>query len=1448
MNKKIVILTLSLLGVTMLHAQNIIRPKVECPNGIYVNSYNGVLFYQRPDVSVTNRNMRLEAVFYYNSSSNKKNYGYGNGWSLGSELRFVNDSLGVIIEQGDGRQDLYTRYGNSFEAPAGVFSTLSFEGDGYLLTYKDGTKYYFTDTVAKKVTMVKDRYDNAITYTYQEGNLTTASDISGRSLYFTWSNDLLSGIRTSFDDRTWSYGYDENGNLTSVTDPMGYTVHYAYNKDNRIKTFTDAEGYSTHISYNTDGMAHRVKTDVTDKTIRYELAKRQTIFVDYLTDANNQYTKYVWDEQGRLVEVENVNMGTSTKFAYDDDNNLISREDANGHAYTYTYDENGNRLSATDPLGYTESYTYDELNNMITYTDKMDNVYTFSYNNYGAILQSNGPLGFSTGFTYDNFGQVTSVTDANGNISNYEYDSYGNLVTITDPMGNVTTMSYSTAGAPISETLPNGAQSSLVYDNFGRIIEFRDALNNSFAIENDRNGKIVSLIDPLNNVWNYEFNALGLISKEESPLGGNTRYYYSGVNLKQVFDPLNHLTSYVYNDDNRIIMCISATNDTTRYTYDNVGNLIGELRPNGENVEFQYDALNRIVSVSDQIGEIFVYHYDANDHVVQKENAMGYSEFFYYDAKGRLTQHTDVLGNSEYFTYDNNNNMLTYKNMNGETKTYIYNANNLVTTIIDALNNTLAFDYDANGNIISVTDPNGNVTSYEYDLLQRLERILFPNGETKRFEYDALGNIILQENEAGEKMSVTYDVVNRATSMDIVGNPESYTRFQYDLVGNLINAYNQDASSTFTYDESGRLLSESTNGIETEYSYDVANSTVEISYPSGRTITEKYDVRNRLNSVIENGIVLSSFEYDNSNALLSRAYANGLSTSFLYDAKGRMERIMDNMNSVDYELVYDAVGNIVSRKDFVNSGKDEVYAYDKLNRLIDYKTGTMNGNGEIIDPLQHCVYGMDGVGNRTIVVSNGVSTEYNTNSMNAYTSITTNGIGQVLRYDAKGNLIDDGIHTYQYDIQNKRVSVDNGNTASYKYDALDRLIQVQYTNRDQIGIRNYHYAANRLIEQSDNERALKSYIYGEHANDLLLTNFGASSLYYLKDQSHSIVAITDDDSNVVERYSYDPAGNVTYYDGQGNPSTNGSSYNNLHLYTGRTLDDFAQTYTMQGRNYNTVQARMTEADNSSLINNYSMYSDTYLPFMHNNSDDLLVDGFWKAESVVVNTEINLLKPYLLRNPNNYLNVKGELSQATHANQYTKAGRKRLENVVNDQDKAITNNLEKQVVVVEALIKADGLYEKNRHSTTCEESMRNLGGYYGDIFGGYFGNKVGSAAGGVAGGAAGGVVGSEVGSTVVGEYFAEGGRRLDAIVDVLEYDCQDFMQNGYENSRAETQWLYRQWVRRGKPTNAYYYMGLPVYSDETAEKITNFLNKADNWWAVNKYRDIRNSIRGIFHGE
>jgi YD repeat-containing protein len=59
--------------------------------------------------------------------------------------------------------------------------------------------------------------------------------------------------------------------------------------------------------------------------------------------------------------------------------------------------------------------------------------------------------------------------------------------------------------------------------------------------------------------------------------------------------------------------------------------------------------------------------------------------------------------------------------------------------------------------------------------------------------------------------------------------------------------------------------------------------------------------------------------------------------------------------------------------------------------------------------------------------------------------VPTNRIASVngtnYSYDAAGNLINEGVHSYQYDGENRLVSVDNGATAQYSYDHRNRRVK-----------------------------------------------------------------------------------------------------------------------------------------------------------------------------------------------------------------------------------------------------------------------------------------------------------------------------------------------------------------------------------------------------------------------
>jgi RHS repeat-associated protein len=122
------------------------------------------------------------------------------------------------------------------------------------------------------------------------------------------------------------------------------------------------------------------------------------------------------------------------------------------------------------------------------------------------------------------------------------------------------------------------------------------------------------------------------------------------------------------------------------------------------------------------------------------------------------------------------------------------------------------------------------------------------------------------------------------------------------------------------------------------------------------------------------------------------------------------------------DLGTDSSGTIFGANDNVNG--DWSYEYDNLNRLESAFT-----------PDFGYTYDYDIYGNRLrqtpLNGGNALSLLYVNNRISA-TGVT---------YDASGNMTSDGNHTYAYDAENRLVSVDNGQTATYTYNANGQRIR-----------------------------------------------------------------------------------------------------------------------------------------------------------------------------------------------------------------------------------------------------------------------------------------------------------------------------------------------------------------------------------------------------------------------
>jgi RHS repeat-associated protein len=133
-----------------------------------------------------------------------------------------------------------------------------------------------------------------------------------------------------------------------------------------------------------------------------------------------------------------------------------------------------------------------------------------------------------------------------------------------------------------------------------------------------------------------------------------------------------------------------------------------------------------------------------------------------------------------------------------------------------------------------------------------------------------------------------------------------------------------------------------------------------------------------------------------------------------------------------------------------NTTESAAYTYDLLGRLV---TSDQTSNGSSAQRL----FEYDRWGNRTAVydgLPGGKTAPTQIQSVtlpttfqqggpaptNRIGTVTNNGSPANYTYDAAGNVTNDGVHSYTYDVENRVVSVDGGATAQYRYDHKNRRV------------------------------------------------------------------------------------------------------------------------------------------------------------------------------------------------------------------------------------------------------------------------------------------------------------------------------------------------------------------------------------------------------------------------
>lgn len=578
---------------------------------------------------------------------------------------------------------------------------------------------------------------NVIT-TYQYGNRSVSVSKNNRTTtttYDAWGNvktvtDPVSSISNTYYSNgkiketvaggaTWTFGYDNRGNRTLLSDPDAGTTTYVYDALGREISRTDGRGVVFITKYDYLGRVTQRKAD-TDY-INYTYGTAGNGKLSLVSESNGTWTKSYMYDNLRRVTSETMTDGTVIKtkeYQYGIGGLLARRIVPGGKIYEYTYDAYGNLIGVDFEYGTVEwsltEYTGKRTKSETVIENDSDYPYIKTItlndngllsllstsrdgNNYNLVnysfsaatgnlntTQSIDPYIRTTNYIYDNADRLTSVQYNNQTVMSVTYAQNGNITSKTG-MGSYT---YETTTRPHAVTL---------VDNTAGLLDMNDQ-----AVEYNSWGKVGSVWQTDNNDFYYHIINYGPDLKRITSQTDKTynnlydKFYWDDYEEKIIgCDTLHYY--YVYGGDGLAGLQVEKTcpnnlpvSHTTKVMTDHLGSITGLLDYGYWAYEASFDEWGRrTVDTEYDFDPTFDRGYTGHEHLLSEFGLINMNGRMYDPNLGRFLS-PDKYIQSPYNPQNYNrysyclNNPLKYTDPSGNNF-----AETLLTGVIDFLTTAL---------------------------------------------------------------------------------------------------------------------------------------------------------------------------------------------------------------------------------------------------------------------------------------------------------------------------------------------------------------------------------------------------------------------------------------------------------------------------------------------------------------------------------------------------------------------------------------------------------------------------------------------------------------------------------------------------------------------------------------------------------------------------------------
>lgn len=484
-----------------------------------------------------------------------------------------------------------------------------------------------------------------------------------------------------------------------------------------------------------------------------------------------------------------------------------------------------------------------------------------------------------------------------------------------------------------------------------------------------------------------------------------------------------------------------------------------------------------------------------------------------------------------------------------------------------------------------------NSTRYSHDLLDQSTGSGFADGSGVAVTRDYYGNVASSRDANGTVISYTYDELNRPTHLSIapgngVSSDETFVELEWDGLSRLRSATNDHGTVVFDYDDLSHVKSESFDGLTVNYTPDVSGNVTSCAYPGGRSLAMVYDSLNRLTSISGDGQVIASYTYAGGDGrVASRVLGNGTRTDYEYDGQGSQgvkqvtRTTHTGASGVIDERAYswDANQSKTSRVDVRagGSGRVQNFTNDYLGTLTHSTSGSLSV-GYTVDPAGN-LRQVDGATSAAGAYAlRGSGARLNQLAATPFDTRTYDGAGNLKTCSATTGFGSDRSFTYNWRNQPVEVRTRRG-IVRYSYDALGRCISRTVLPRnDEPSTTRYVYSGWHVIEERNEAgQVTASYVYGARTDEVLTAERNCEHVYYHADDLGNVVALSDAQGRVIERYDYDDYGRPLFMNAGGQPRE-GSS--NALLFNGHRYDAEIGLYDYRTRYYDPYGGRFISRD------------------------------------------------------------------------------------------------------------------------------------------------------------------------------------------------------------------------------------------------------------------------------